>query len=208
MDKILLILASLMFIISIIAGCAAVSDTKKEIANDLSAQIKNIGKIDSSIFEDNSKFLDTSKKINTFIRIMNEKIETKLPELDTSSSDFEKIKGILKYSPLIGSYNELYESAYLLPSENDSDYTNFYIDLTRFSLDFAMLESQLSYRISYRATGEIATQFGLEKLAPYIGYKAYGAILSGIHWTFRGVIDNETGDLFNAIQNQAKNFSI
>ena len=111
----------------------------------------------------------------------------------------------MKYSPLIGTYDDLYESSCALPSENDSDYDSFYIDLTKFSFDFGMLNAQLSYHISYRATGEIASLFGLESLAPYIGYKAYGAILSGIHWTFRGAIDNETENIFNLVKNQVIN---
>lgn len=202
MDKILSILMTLLVLTSIIAGCTISSDPKKEIANELSEKIKITGKIDSSLFDDYSKFQDTIGKINRIVRIVNEKTGTTIPEMTTSSSDYEKFKILLKYSPLIGSYDDLYESATILPSMNDSDYNNFYIDLTKFSFDFGILQSQVSYHVAYRATGEIASTFGLKALTPYIGNEAYSAILSGVHWTFRGVIDNQTDVFFNFVKNQ------
>jgi len=210
MHKIFSIVLIFLIFTSLIAGCTktTTSTSKREIANELSAKIKSIGKIDSSIVDDYNKFQDTIGKINTIIRVINEKIGTKLEEIGTSSSDFEKFKRLMRYSPLIGSYDDLYESSCRLPSTIDSDYDRFYIDLTKFSLDYGMLNAQLSYHISYRATGEIATRLGLERLAPYIGYEAYGALLSGIHWTFRGEFDNLTENTFNFVENQITNSTI
>jgi len=126
MGKIPIIIMTLLFLTPLIAGCTVPhSDTGKEIANKLSTEIKLTGPLDSSIFDDFSKFQDWVGHINTIIGIMNEELHTKIPDIGSSSSDYEQFKRLLKYSPLIGSYNNLYNSAILLPSDNDSDYTNF-----------------------------------------------------------------------------------
>jgi len=210
MDKFLLIALILLIITSFIAGCISTSNPKKEIADNIAANIKPLGKIDSSIFDDYSKFQDAMGKINRIIRIVNERLKTQLSEFGTGSSDFEKfreLKTALTYSPLIGPYNDLYDSASLLPNDNDSDYTSFYVNLTRLSIDAAMIESQLSYHVAYDATG-IVSRYGLYKLEPYIGKEEYSAILSSIHWTIRGEFENETGKLINSVIKGAENFTI
>jgi hypothetical protein len=209
MNKFPIILVIFLFLTSLIAGCTTTTqDSKKNIANDLAAQIKLTGPLDSSIFDDYSKFQEWVGHINTVIRIMNEKIHTKLSEIDSTPSGYDNFKTLMKYSPLIGSYNDLYNSAVALPSENDLDYTNFYVNLTKFSFDFAVLQSQLSYHIAYSATGEIVSTFGLDELAPYVGDTAFSAFESGIHWTFRGAIDNQTNNLINYVGNQVSNSTI
>ena len=123
MHKIFSIVIIFLILTSLIAGCTTTTTiSKREIADELSAKIKSIGKIDSSIVDDYNNFQDTIRKINTIIRIMNEKIGTKLDEIGTSSSDFENFKKVMRYSPLIGSYDDLYESSCRLPSTIDSDY--------------------------------------------------------------------------------------
>ena len=182
-----------------------IENTSKRFADELSIKIKLIGPIDDSIFNDYSKFKNVIKKINELIIITNENIQTEIPEVGSSISDFERfneVKIVLKYSPLIDPYNQLYESAKKLPSENTTDYDQFYSDLGRFSLEICVLESQMSYKIAYRTTGEIAYNFKLYKFTPYIGNEGYRILLSEIHWSLRGRIENQTSGIINYFINK------
>ncbi len=202
MNKILIIVIIILFLSPLIASCVTPSNPKQDVANQLSAEIKLTGPIDSSIFEDYTKFQDWIDHINTIIRITNDEFHTNINEVDSSSSNYEEFKRLMRYSPLIGSYNDLYNSAILLPSANDSDYTNFYANLTKFFIDFCWIDSQLSYHIAYTTTGDVVSTFGLDELAPYVGGDAaFSEIESGIHWGIRGLTDNLPDNLVNFIEN-------
>jgi len=180
----------------------------KKIADELSTQIKTIGPIDDSIFYDYAKFKDFIIKINHLISIINENLQTEIPEIGSTISDFEKIKGmrtVLKYSPIINPYNQLYGSAIKLPSEKKTDYDQFYLDLGKFSVDICFIESKISYKLAYKATGDIAYKFKLYKFVPYVGYEGYRIMLSGIHWYLRGRIDNQSQEIMNFLLNQTPN---
>jgi len=210
MDKLFIVLLVLLIITSFIAGCTSTSDPKKELADEIAANIKPIGKIDSSIFDDYSEFQDAMGKINRVIKVINERMSTRLPEIGTSPLDFENFKALkvaLKYSPLIGPYNDLYDCASFLPSDHDSNYTNFYVNLTKLSFDAGMIGSQLSYHVAYDTTG-IASRYGLDVLEPYIGKEEYSALLSGTHWIIRGKFENQTNQIINFVINHAENFTI
>jgi hypothetical protein len=205
---------SITFIILIIffiflAGCSQPATNEnalpgKKIADELSSQIRTIGPIDDSIFEDYSKYQDGIKKVNQLTRIINDKIKTEIPEVGSTISDFEKfkeIKIVLQYTPLVEPYNQLYQSSLKLPSENKTDYNSFYTDIGIFSLEVCIIESKMSYKIAYKTTGELASNFKLYQLSPYIGDEGYKVLLSEIHWSIREQIDNQTKVLSNFLIN-------
>jgi len=170
----------------------------KQLANELSIHIKKIGPIDESFFDDYSKFKEYVNKINQLTWIINEKIGVEIPEIGSALSDFEKIKEfklVLKYIPLLDPYNKLYESSLNLPSDQDKDYETFYANLGEFSFEVCILESQISYKFAYKATGDIAYNFKLYKLVPYIGNEGYSILLSEIHWSIREKFEKQTKSL-------------
>lgn len=182
-----------------LAGCSQPATNEnapgKKIADELSSQIRTIGPIDDSIFEDYSNFQEGIKKVNQLTRIINEKIKTEIPEIGSTLTDFEKfkeIKIVLQYAPLVEPYNQLYESSLNLPSENKTDYNFFYTDLGKFSLEVCIIESKMSYKIAYKTTGELANYFKLNQLSPYLGDEGYKVLLSEIHWSIREEIDDKT----------------
>jgi hypothetical protein len=139
---------------------------------------------------------------------MNEQLHTNIDQLKADPPDYENFKRLAKYSPLIGSYDNLYDSAITLPSNNDSDYNIFYKNLIIFSLDLGAIQYQLSYHVAYSSTRELASSLGLDEIRPYIGNEAYSAVLSGIHWTIRENFNNQTQTLFNFIGEKITNISI
>ncbi len=170
----------------------SISQAHKELANSLADEIRGIGPINDSFFEDYNTFNRQTYRFNHIVRTLNQELGTKIPEIDLSKEHYRKIQDIRKalgYATLIDSYNKLYESAEKLPSNNDEDYWEFYKNLFLFAADFYFLEEKLAYRAAFLTTGKIATKLGLAKTQAVLGPKGYGLLLSEIHWMLRGEIN-------------------
>ncbi|AGK61160.1 hypothetical protein Asulf_01161 [Archaeoglobus sulfaticallidus PM70-1] len=123
----------------------SINESHKELANILADEIKAIGPINETFFEDYETFNRQTYRINHIAKTLNQKFGTQIPEIDPSKENFVGIQDIRKalgYSALIDSYNKLYESAEKLPSSRDEDYWEFYKNLFLFVVDFYFLEEK------------------------------------------------------------------
>lgn len=184
----------------------SINESHKKLANSLARDIKAIGPINETFFEDYDTFNRQTYRINHIAKTLNQKFGTEIPEIDLSKENFMRIQEVRKalgYSALIDSYNKLYESAEKLPSNRDEDYWEFYKNLFLFMADFYFLEEKVAYRAAFTTTGKIAATLGLAKTQTVLGPKGYGLLLSEIHWMLRGEINEGWVGLLEALRNDS-----
>jgi len=183
-----------------------INESHKKLADVLADEIKAIGPINETFFEDYETFNRQTYRINHIAKTLNERFGTEIPEIDLSRENFagiQEVRRALGYSALIDSYNKLYESAEKLPSDKEKDYWEFYKNLFLFMADFYFLEEKVAYQASFKTTGLIATKLGLVKTQAVLGPKGYGLLLSEIHWMLRGEINEGWAGLLEALRNNS-----
>jgi hypothetical protein len=181
----------------------SINESHKKLADSLANNIKAIGPINETFFDDYDTFYRQTYRINHIAKTLNQEFGTQIPEIDLSKENFmgiQEIRKALGYSALIDSYNKLYESAEKLPSNRDEDYWEFYKNLFLFMADFYFLEEKVAYQASFKTTGIIATKLGLAKTQAVLGPKGYGLLLSEIHWMLRGEINEGWAGLLEALR--------
>ncbi len=184
----------------------SINESHKKLADTLAGEIKSIGPINETFFEDYQTFNRQTYRINHIAKTLNDRFGTEIPEIDLSRENFagiQEVRKALGYSALIDSYNKLYESAEKLPSKKDEDYWKFYKNLFLFMVDFYFLEERVAYQTSFKTTGLIATKLGLAKTQAVLGPKGYGLLLSEIHWMLRGEINEGWAGLLEALRNDS-----
>ena len=181
----------------------SIDQSYKDLANSLAKEIKTIGPINETFFEDYNTFKRQTYRINHIVRVLNQELGTEIPEIDFSEKYFKKLQEVRKalgYSALIDSYNSLYKSAKKLPSDRDEDYWEFYKNLFLFMADVYFLEEKVAYRSAFLTTGKIASNLGLIKTQKVLGPKGYGLLLSEIHWMLRGEINEGWTELLETLR--------
>lgn len=180
-----------------------VNESYKNFADYLATEIKEIGPVNETYFEDYKTFKRQTYRINRLSGTVNEKFGTDIPKMGLSREYYDRLrvaKKTMGYIPLIGSYNDLYESSEDLPSNQDEDYWEFYKNLFIFAADFAFIEQKVGYNVAFKSTGELAKAVKLYKSQKVLGSKGYGLLLSEIHWKIRGEIYKGWEDLLDALK--------
>ena len=184
----------------------SIDESHKKLADSLAKEIKAIGPINETYFEDYETFNRQTYRINHIAKTLNDRFGTEIPEIDLSRENFagiQEVRKALGYSALINSYNKLYESAEKLPSNRDEDYWEFYKNLFLFMADFYFLEEKVAYKAAFTTTGKIAATLGLAKTQAVLGPKGYGLLLSEIHWMLRGEINEGWAGLLETLRNDS-----
>ena len=177
----------------------------KKLADSIATEIKEVGPIDETYFEDYDTFHRQTYRFNHIVRTLNEKFGVNIPEMDLSGENHRAINYVragMSYIPLIKSYNELYYSAQKLPSEKDEDYWRFYKNLFLFASDFAFLHEKVAYGTAFKSTSMLASKLRLAKTQSVLGEKGYGLLLSEIYRLIRGEINKGWNDLIDALRNE------
>jgi len=101
-------------------------------------------------------------------------------QVDTSNCDL-----VLKFVPILGSYNSLVRDSKTVDPNNATSVKIFYEDAFILTSDFIIINDSVSYRVAFRSTGEMNDALKLGKLKGLCGDECYGVTLSGIHWAIR-----------------------
>jgi hypothetical protein len=106
--------------------------------------------------------------------------------------EYEKVsKVVSKWTPLIGDYNRLIDSAKTYDKNNDESIKEYYTALGLFCLEMSLIYTHVWWKPTYSIVGSIYRWSGLNRLAfkcpSLIAY-----ILSSAHWGLRSYLTNTT----------------
>jgi hypothetical protein len=104
---------------------------------------------------------------NDLIKIINEIDNVDIPTIPLSRTGFDKVmNGINKYAPLIGSYNDVVNTAKTYEVNRTKDNLNsFYISTAIFALDATVVVTTLFHSITFKAVGTVYRASGLNTFA-------------------------------------------
>lgn len=151
--------------------------------------------IEQSVFEASDEFDRQSYRLyhatNTVNENFNKEVSTRKLRSAMSSAG-----SISKYTPLVGSYNRMYEAACAVDPEDDASIERFYIASASFGVEAVLVQQQIFFKSSFAATRYTTNKLSLMKIRTVTGDKGYGMLLSEIHWAYRGSQASAAGYIF------------
>lgn len=173
-----------------------------DTAIKISSHLKELDTIDPTELENYDNFQKHMDRFNRISDIIKENTGKDFGKIKVSPDKYNEIMAsMVKYTPLIHSYNELIMSSRSLDSGNEESIKRFYIALFLVGTDIVLIESGAIYKGTYKSVGEINQALGLREVVPYMGYSGYGLFLSTIHWTLREYIQGLKDDLYQILLN-------
>src|SRR5438105_549972 len=166
------------FLPTIIPGPVARVETGPAV--QLADQVKTLPTIDDQTCQGSSQLVSN---IATIIQDMDGTLGTgfgAVAQVDTSNCDL-----VLKFVPILGSYNSLIRDSRTVDPNNATSVKVFYEDAFILTSDFIIINDSVSYRIAFRTTGEMNDALKLAKLRGLCGDECYRVVLSGTHWVIR-----------------------
>ena len=149
-------------------------------AVQLANQVKSLPAIDDQTCQGSSQLVSN---IATIIQDMDGTLGTgfgAVAQIDTSNCDL-----VLKFVPILGSYNSLIRDSRSVDPNNATSVKIFYEDAFILTSDFIVVNDSVSYRVAFRSTGEMNDALKLGRLKDLCGDECYRVTLSGIHWAIR-----------------------
>src|SRR2546422_5792772 len=125
----------------------------------LANQIKTLPTIDDQACQDSSQLVSN---IATIIQDMDGTLGTgfgAVAQIDTSNCDL-----VLKFVPILGSYNSLIRDSRSVDPNNATSVKIFYEDAFILTSDFIVVNDSVSYRVAFRSTGEMNDALKLGRL--------------------------------------------
>ncbi len=170
------------------------------VSNSLPIKIAQLDSIDLSHISSQAEYIEFAGKLNNFIEIMNDELDLDVPLLKIESDSWEKFsKNLNKYSPVIGNYNAVVDSAVKFSHTHLSDdKKTFYILSMALIFEVGTIAFASFYSISYNTIGTFYFKSGLSRYAqnhPVLVSK----ILSWFHWTYRNILVNYASTIFAGI---------
>lgn len=173
-----------------------------EIQVEKNELIRNIGempKIDNETFDTFDSYKQLADKINFLLKFLNKECGFEYKLLDKSTEEYDTISNhIIRYTPLVGNYNELIESAQSYNESDEETVKNFYISLGVFGFEFALIFGHVWYKTSFNVVGVFYKYSGLNRLA-FKCPTLISTILSMAHWELRNKLVDETSNLMKRI---------
>ena len=119
-------------------------------AVQLANQVKTLPTIDDQTCNGSSQLVSN---IATIIQDMDGTMGTGfggVAQVDTSNCDL-----VLKFVPILGSYNSLIRDSKTVDPNNATSVKIFYEDAFILTSDFIIINDSVSYRVAFRSTGEM-----------------------------------------------------
>lgn len=137
-------------------------------------------------YEKYKKFADNT---NNLILILNERLGTKIPPLETTQEAWGKAsKTITKYGPLINNYNSvILHSKNFTLNPTQEQYQQVYRELGVFSLEFTFISATLFHTTTFNTVGTFYRASGLNTFALKCP-SCVSVMLSSAYWTIKTVL--------------------
>lgn len=150
------------------------------------SELSNLDLEDVDNFEKYKTFADN---INDLILILNDKLKTEIPLLETTQEAWGKAsKTITKYSPLINNYNDvILSSKDFISDPSQEKYQNVYKELGTFSLEFTFISATLFHTATFNTVGTFYRASGLNTFALTCP-SCVSVMLSSAYWTIKTVL--------------------
>lgn len=91
-----------------------------------------------------------------------------------------------KYAPIIGAYNRFYDASCAVKHGESGSKEDFYIATATLTTEAVLVQQQVFYEASFRATGIAANKLSLMKIRRYCD--CYSLVLHQVHWGVRGTL--------------------
>jgi hypothetical protein len=172
------------------------SERKTETVRAARTLCSKSARIDSSVFETSGEFDRQSYRLyhatNTVNEHFNKEVSTTKLQSTMSSAG-----SLSKYTPLVGSYNRMYDASCAVEPGDDESLERFYVASASFGVEAALVQQQVFFKTSFVATRYTTNRLSLMKVRTVTGDKGYGLLLSEIHWAYRGGQTSATSYIFS-----------
>jgi hypothetical protein len=147
--------------------------------------ISNLRLLDNETIQKSTMYHEAADVINLIIHILNKEVGLDHYELEGTQTEYEQLsKAITEYTPLVGNYNRIVQSAKDYKNGDSKAKEEFYFAIAEFSLELILIQSAVFYKPAYKMTGFIYRNIGINRLA--FKYPAIiSFLLSKIHWYLR-----------------------
>jgi hypothetical protein len=196
----------------ILCGCRAIftqKSTSPSTINEVVASnqdfpsevVEDVAKLpllDISSVENYQQFTDFADAVNVLVKLLNKESNGtfSIPLIDISFTEYQNMSRVItKYSPLIGNYNDVVESAKQVHN-GKSDKKEFYKASAILGLEVAVIFSGIFYQISYDSVGVVYRAVGLNRFA-FEYPSCVSFILSEAHWAIRTALVEESSKIAN-----------
>lgn len=133
-------------------------------------------------FDQYKNFADT---MNDGARILNANLGYQIPFLEATQEEYDNYsKIILKYAPMVSSYNNMVHSAKNVDPSDQNSVTCFYISSAIFSLELTLISSAVYSGPAYSLVGTVYRASGLQSVA-FKCASCISTILSNAYWFVR-----------------------
>lgn len=134
-------------------------------------------------------------QINFMIHFLNREMGLDLEELKGTQTEYEKLSRIItEYAPLIGNYNKIVKAATEYKNGNYNAREDYYKAVAEFSLELIIIQAAVFYKPSYKLTGIIYRNSGLNRLA-FKCPSVVSHLLSSLHWYLRNLMVNKSSEV-------------
>lgn len=155
------------------------------LLSNSATSIGSLPLITSSGIQSFEQYKELADTMNDGAKILNAGFEHQIPFLEDTLEGYDKAsKIIVKYAPLIGSYNDMVNAARNVDVSNPDSATCFYIQTGIFSLELTLISTAVYAGPAYVIVGNAYRASGLQ----FIAFKCpscVSTVLSHAHWFVR-----------------------
>ena len=105
----------------------------------------------------------------------------------------QSIPDATRYLPLIGSFNNVMQTACTVDESKPKTVVDFYLAVAAFCIEVAFFQFAVGYNIAFKSTHFLATRTTFARLLHATSPRTHGFILSEVHWAIREIAAKGTG---------------
>ena len=105
----------------------------------------------------------------------------------------QNIPDATRYLPLIGSFNNVMQTACKVDESKPKTVLDFYLSVAAFCIEVAFFQFAAGYNIAFKGTHFLATRTTFARLLQATSPRTHGFILSEVHWAIREVAAKGAG---------------
>jgi hypothetical protein len=164
-----------------VVGCANAicQSTQLAVATDIGAVAEDVADIQSD-------FTRQTFRVQHLLHILTKRGIVSTLSPDDIAAIRENVRSATRYLPLIGSFNNVVETACLVDADpTEQNVIDFYLAVGAFCIEIAFFQFGVGYRIAFKGTNILATRTTVARLLQRTSPRIHALLLSEVHWGLR-----------------------
>lgn len=150
------------------------------------AEATDVGAVADDVADIQSDFTRQTFRAQHLLHILVERGMVTTLSPDDIAAIRENVRSATRYLPLIGSFNNVVETACRVDAEpTEQNVIDFYLAVGAFCIEVAFFQFGVGYRIAFKGTNVLATRTTVARLLQRTSPRIHALLLSEVHWGLR-----------------------